>query len=109
MKHNTNYKLTLKKDWQFLLVSFILILLIVIVVLYGFKLIVDLDIESKLDANTDKINFYKQAVPLLCKRDSKTFSNAVIIEKKDVWSVYMDRYFKKGDELIDIVNCKRVD
>jgi len=44
---------------------------------------------------------------LICSLTSNVFSNAMLVDKDNYWSIYKNRYFKKRDLLINIFNCQK--
>ena len=108
MKSSKNYKLSLKKDWLFLLLSISLIVIVVTVLILGTKYLVERSKDNLLNSNPKKIEQFKENKEFICTTNSSLFSNAMIVDIQSGWSVYDAKYFKKDTQLINIVNCKLV-
>mgnify|MGYP006863454883 CR=1 FL=1 len=109
MKSINNYKLSLKKDWLFLLITSVIGIFIILFIGFSLQTALAFDRSLMSSDNKKKIALFNREVPLVCTLSPGVFSNALIINKQDGWSVFSEEYFKKENQLINIVNCVEVE
>ena len=56
--------------------------------------------------HSKKIEF-SNANSFICTLTPSTFSNAMLVNKDDGWSIFKESYFRKKDLLINIFNCTK--
>ena len=48
---------------------------------------------------------FNNNVELICGDSRETYTNATLVKKSRGWSLYKKHYFKRGEELIHLLNC----
>ena len=93
--NNDNYKSTIQ-GWVV-----IIFLIIEVIALIGF---------SRLPQNdpTSLILSFQRSSNLICQA-SLGGRASLLVNKHDGWSIYKNKYFKKGDELVKITYCTQVE
>ena len=54
----------------------------------------------------DKIKAFYDKKAILCKAGALGIKHNYLVLEKDRWSVYEEKFFKKDDLLLEIINCE---
>lgn len=62
---------------------------------------------SKIDlnGNTIKVRQFRNNVSFLCATNQIGNTNARLVQKSNGWSLYKNKYFKKGEIFMNIMMC----
>jgi len=52
---------------------------------------------------------FESAVPLLCSTSLHAYGEEAFVTKGGGWSIYKEKFFKKGDRVVYMKSCKRAD
>jgi hypothetical protein len=72
-----DYKLTLKKDWLFILLTTLIGGSVLLFLFMGLKIALDLDKDSIFAHNQEKIRMFNSHVLLVCTTNLGAFSNVI--------------------------------
>jgi len=66
-------------------------------------------IEGCSSSSIDIKEEFESAVPLLCSTSLHAYGEEAFVTKEGGWSIYEDKFFKKGDRVVYMKSCKRAD
>ena len=61
---------------------------------------------TPVQETTRKIREFKNNVAFLCATTQMGYTNKRFVQKSHGWSIYKNRYFKKGEDLMNIMVCE---
>jgi len=66
-------------------------------------------IEGCSSSSVDIKEAFESAVPLLCSTSLHEYGEEAFVTKEGGWSIYKEKFFKKGDRVVYMKSCKRAD
>ncbi len=60
-------------------------------------------------SSVDTKEEFESAVPLLCSTSLHEYGEEAFVTKEGGWSIYKEKFFKKGDRIVYMRSCKRAD
>ena len=61
--------------------------------------------NTEENQKTETKKYFSNNTELICTYNGNIYSSGILIKKSAGWSIYKNRYFKRGEELMPILNC----